>query len=419
MNPLRAVFSPRKEKDKKLVAYSGKPCTERIVVGQLEDFLQFKTLGTGTFGRVKLAQYVGADERFKQNYFAIKIMKKRVLAKQKQAAHIKSEISLLASLSHPFIVNLVNNFDDDKKIYLVLEFVAGGELFSLFKFQEKLSNEEAKFYCAQITCTFIYLHERRIAYRDLKPENVLITNTGYIKLTDFGFAKVITDRAWTLCGTPEYLAPEIVTGKGHSVGVDWWALGVFAYELLVGQPPFYDESHIGIYQQILSGKIELFNFLEPEAMHLMTRLLQQDLSKRLGCMKGGPEEVKKATWFGNINFDELLNFKVTAYYIPPLSGLGDTSNFEVYPESVDEDYSSVQIFTNEETPQQQQEATLEEEKEIKEMFSNLGTIGFATLNKTLLETPAEVFASPNLNKVQQVSVNANESQIKNTITQLS
>lgn len=196
---------------------------------QLDEFVLSATLGTGTFGRVRLVKY-----RVNDNFYALKILKKSEILRLKQFEHIKSEVKILSKLSHPFIVNLLGHFQDDGKLYLLLEYVQGGELFSYLRKQGNLPEDISKFYVAQLVLAFAHLHQMGIIYRDLKPENLLITNNGYLKVTDFGFAKEVKDRTWTLCGTPEYLAPEIIQSKGHGKAVDWWAIGVLLFEMLAG-----------------------------------------------------------------------------------------------------------------------------------------------------------------------------------------
>jgi serine/threonine protein kinase len=146
--------------------------------------------------------------------------------------------------------------NDQKYLYFVLEFVAGGELFTVLRTQGNFSEDQTKFYGAHIITIFEYLHSKNIIYRDLKPENVLINTNGYLKLADFGFAKIIDGKTYTLCGTPEYLAPEIILNKGHGKPVDWWTLGILIYEMLVGIDPFNDDDPMMIYQKIIKGKIK-------------------------------------------------------------------------------------------------------------------------------------------------------------------
>jgi len=206
-------------------------------------------------------------------HYALKILKKSEIIRLKQVDHIKSEVQLLKMIMHPFIVNLLGHFQDERKLYMVIEYVHGGELFSHLRKEGRFSDDTAKFYAQEIVLAFGYLHGMHIVYRDLKPENLLITTTGHLKITDFGFAKQVEDRTWTLCGTPEYLAPEIIQSKGHGKSVDWWALGVLIFEMLAGYPPFYDENPFGIYQKILAGKIECPRQFDSRAKDLIKKIV--------------------------------------------------------------------------------------------------------------------------------------------------
>ena len=183
-------------------------------------------------------------------------MKKSNIMKQKQGDHIQNEFLVLSQINHPFIVSFQGMAQDDKYLFLGLEFVRGGELFMYLREKGRLEINQAMFYAAQVASIFEYLHGRNIIYRDLKPENLLVDEKGYLKLTDFGFAKIVEDRTYTLCGTPEYLAPEMLLHKGHGKPVDWWTLGVFLYEMVAGIDPFSDEDPMNIYQKILSGVVK-------------------------------------------------------------------------------------------------------------------------------------------------------------------
>lgn len=180
---------------------------------------------------------------------------------------------------------------------------------------------------------FEYLHSKDIIYRDLKPENILIDTHGYLKLTDFGFAKVVEGRTYTLCGTPEYLAPEILLNKGHGKPVDWWTLGVLTYEMLVGIDPFNDEDPMLIYKKILRGKIKFPSNFNPGAKSLIKHLLEQDLSKRYGNLKGGVNDIKNHRFFKNVDWNGLVTYKVAAPYVPRVNGKGDVCNFSPYEDS--------------------------------------------------------------------------------------
>lgn len=196
----------------------------------------------------------------------------------------------------------------------------------------------------QITTVFEYLHAKDIVYRDLKPENLLITRYGYLKLTDFGFAKVIEGRTFTLCGTPEYLAPEVVLNRGHGKPVDWWTLGILIYEMIVGYPPFFDENALDIYQRILAGKITFPRFFSREARSLVKRLLTHDLTRRYGHVRDGVSDVRQHRWFFDFDFDALLAQELTPPYMPKVNAVDDTSNFGDYDENTEDapvlEYSS-------------------------------------------------------------------------------
>lgn len=292
------------------------------------DFSQGKTLGTGAFGRVKFVNYKPTG-----NFYALKMLKKAAIIKMKQVDHIASEKSILEHLNHPFIVNMYGCFHDQRYIYMVLEYIVGGEFFTHLRKAGRFDNDTACFYGAQIAAIFEYCHSKNIVYRDLKPENILLTSDGYLKLTDFGFAKVIEHRTYTLCGTPEYIAPEVLLNKGHGKPVDWWTLGILIYEMIVGYPPFVDEDPMGIYQKILSGKIVFPKLFDKHAKGLVKKLLTADLGKRFGNLKNGVDDIKQHSWFKAIVWEELTQKKKEAPFRPKVASESDTSNFDDYPDS--------------------------------------------------------------------------------------
>jgi hypothetical protein len=182
----------------------------------LTDFTIQRTLGTGSFGRVHLVQ-----SKHNQRFYAVKVLKKAQVVKMKQVEHTNDERRMLQQVKHPFLITLWGTFQDSKNLYMVMDFVEGGELFSLLRKSQRFPNPVAKFYAAEVTLALDYLHQQNIIYRDLKPENLLLDRHGHLKITDFGFAKEVPDITWTLCGTPDYLAPEVVASKGYNKSVDW------------------------------------------------------------------------------------------------------------------------------------------------------------------------------------------------------
>lgn len=297
----------------------------------LADF-EFKcTLGTGSFGRVKLAKHLPTGKTC-----AVKCLKKSEIIRLKQVDHILAEKAILSSIDHPFIVNIFGHFQDRKYLYLVMEFVVGGEFFTHLRRAGRFNNDSSCFYAAQIVLIFQYLHSQDIVYRDLKPENLLLDHTGNVKLTDFGFAKKVDYRTWTLCGTPEYIAPEILLNKGHGKPVDWWALGILIYEMLAGCPPFVDDDPMGIYQKILAGRISFPRYFDKDAKDLIRKLLVADVTKRLGNLKGGVEEIKQHKWFDKIDWAKLYNREMRVPFIPDVKAMDSPNNFEKYPENTPE-----------------------------------------------------------------------------------
>jgi len=303
------------------------PPNVRHLYNALDFFSKIKTIGTGTFGSVYLVKHLPTGE-----YYALKRLNKRHIVKYKQVNHIKSERLLLGEIDHPFIVKLYASFQDSSYLYLLMEYVNGGELFKHLRQRGRFSNNTTKFYAAQVALAFEYLHDRDIIYRDLKPENVLLDSKGQLKITDFGFAKRVKDRTWTLCGTPEYLAPEVIQSKGQSRGVDWWALGILVYEMLVGYPPFYAETPFGIYEKIMRGRYRFPSHVGHQARDLIRRFLTADRTRRYGNMVNGVLDVKQHPWFAGMDWDLLYAGKIKAPIVPETTSVSDFSNYDDYPE---------------------------------------------------------------------------------------
>lgn len=195
----------------------------------LEDFDIKQTIGTGSFARVHIAK-----SKINEKYYAIKAINKKDLITRRQLDHAQNERYILSSVRHPFVVKLWGTFQTETHVFLVMDYISGGELFRMLRKNKKFTEDQTRFYAAEVMLAIEYLHTLDIAYRDIKPENILIDQRGHVKLTDFGFAKIVPCTTWTVCGTPDYLAPEIIRSQGYTKAVDWWGLGVLIYEMLTG-----------------------------------------------------------------------------------------------------------------------------------------------------------------------------------------
>lgn len=305
-------------------------------------------LGTGTFGKVKMVYL--KNEKSRGEYYALKIMKKSVIRKHKQQDHVKSEKKILMNVNFPFIVKCYSTFQDKEQIYILMEFISGGELFSKLRKEGRFSHHIVLFYSSEILISLIYLHQNKIIYRDLKPENLLIDSTGHIKITDFGFAKYFEAKTYTLCGTPEYLSPEIIKGhkKGYGYSVDIWSFGILLFEMLAGYPPFYDSKPIGIYKKIMSGIIEFPGHLNTIQKDLIRKLLNPKPKYRIGV--DDVNEIKNHKFFRCVNFTKVRNLhlpvpwvpfqnqKIDARYFEKLSSTENNSSIGIDPKSVFKDF---------------------------------------------------------------------------------
>ena len=269
--------------------------------------------------------------------YAMKVLKKQHLVQRKQVAHTQTERRVLENIEHPFIVSLRYAFQTPEKLYIILDYFTGGELFFHLKSTGRFPEKRAKFYAAEIALAIQCLHENSIIYRDLKPENVLLDEEGHIKLTDFGLSKEsITSAAvtHTFCGTPEYLAPEVIHGSGYGKPVDWWSLGTLLYEMLTGLPPFYNQNLHVMYEKIIRAKLVFPDYLSDNARSLLRGLLTRDPKKRLGSGPNGANEVLQHPFFSSIDLDAMMRREVDPPFKPKVTeGKMDTGN-------VDEEFTS-------------------------------------------------------------------------------
>ncbi|KOS39318.1 hypothetical protein ACN38_g9837 [Penicillium nordicum] len=294
---------------------------------KLEDFDLLKVVGKGSFGKVM--QVMKKDTG---RIYALKTIRKAHIISRSEVTHTLAERSVLAQINNPFIVPLKFSFQSPEKLYFVLAFVNGGELFHHLQREQRFDINRARFYTAELLCALECLHGFKVIYRDLKPENILLDYTGHIALCDFGLCKLDMkdeDRTNTFCGTPEYLAPELLLGNGYTKTVDWWTLGVLLYEMLTGLPPFYDENTNEMYRKILQEPLTFpsSDIVPPAARDLLSRLLDRDPVRRLGA--NGAAEIKSHHFFANIDWRKLLQRKYEPSFRPNVVDARDTENFDV------------------------------------------------------------------------------------------
>ena len=293
---------------------------------KLDDFKVLKIIGRGSFGKVSLVEYLPTHEKY-----AMKSLKKDILIEQEQIENTLLEKEILQSIDYPLLCNLVFCFQTEERIYFVMPFLSGGELFQHLRKFRTFEEDKVRFYGAQIALALEYLHTKGIVYRDLKPENILMDEKGYLRLADFGMAKVLKDeeKAMSFCGTPEYLAPEVITLEGHDKNVDWWSFGILLFEMLCGLPPFYVENLDKMYDMIKNSAVKFPKRikLSDEAKDVITKLLDKNPKKRLGS-QSGIKEIKEHPFFASLDFNLIEQKKLPAPFIPDLANDTDVQYFD-------------------------------------------------------------------------------------------
>ncbi|KAJ3862422.1 MAG: kinase-like domain-containing protein [Lentinula lateritia] len=292
----------------------------------IEAFDLLKVIGKGSFGKVMQVR-----KKDTQRIYALKTIRKAHIAQRPgEITHILAERTVLALVNSPFIVPLKFSFQNPDKLYLVMSFVNGGELFYHLQREGKFDQDRSRFYAAELLVALEHLHGFNVVYRDLKPENILLDYTGHIALCDFGLCKLNmseTEKTNTFCGTPEYIAPELLESQGYTKTVDWWTLGVLLYEMMTGLPPFYDDNVNTMYQRILTDPLNFPPDMPSEARSVMTGLLQRDPAKRLGA--NGGEEIKRHPFFAKyIDWERLIKKGYPPPFKPSVESVLDVANFD-------------------------------------------------------------------------------------------
>lgn len=323
-----------------------------------EDFTPLCVIGQGAFGRV-----LQVRSKLDEGVYAMKVISKRMLRKKNHLSYMRAERDIMTKVDFPFVVGLKFSFQTDEKLFLVMDYLSGGELFFHLRKQGLILEDTARFYVAEMVLALEHLHSQGIIHRDLKPENVLVGKDGHLCLTDFGLAKELTAlsvggedggdedgaRAQTVCGTNEYMCPEMILKKGYGKAADWWSLGALMYEMMAGHPPFRAKTVKDLNRKILHEKLSLPPFLTSDAHAVLKGLLERNVQKRLGATRatmfevGGVAALKATRFFKKIDWQLLLKKQLPAPVIPPVAHECDTSNFDDEFTNMDLSLSLVEI----------------------------------------------------------------------------
>ena len=317
---------------KQLVKVVAPSLSFKIRNAALDDFERLDFIGKGSFGRVYLVKH-----KLSEKYFAMKVLSKKEIVEAKEVNHIISERNILKDLNSSFAASFVGSFQNPRSLYILMEFIIGGELYTQLCLKKRFSEDSARFYAAGVLLFFEDIHAQNIIYRDLKPENILLDAMGHIKLVDFGFSKyIMKNKTFTFCGTPQYIAPEVLMNSesrgrktsGYGIAVDYYSLGILIYEMLVGNTPFYDKNVRAIYRKVLYGAVEFPKWIDPVAKDLISSLICRDPNKRLGSAPAqSVETIKKHRWFKYTDWERLRRREIAPPYVPKFTHAADTSNF--------------------------------------------------------------------------------------------
>ncbi len=292
------------------------------------DFEPLKLLGRGSFGEVILVRL-----KANKKVYAMKILNKKILKIKRQQVHTKTERDLMVKINCPFIVNIKSAFQDASKLYIVSEFMQGGDMFYHMHDGQIIifSNEKTKFYIIELVLALEALHKKNMIYRDLKPENILLDSKGHVKLTDFGLSKMFEtedEKAYTICGTPQYLAPEILDKKGYDKAVDWWSLGCVMYEMLVGKLPYAIKRGVKMNKNIYNQGVVYPKNMNGIAKDFIQKLLIINPDERLGSGPNGSEDIKKHPYLKGVNWKDAWLKKIKPPFIPKLKNDTDLRYFD-------------------------------------------------------------------------------------------
>jgi len=310
-----------------------------------KDFQILCVIGMGAYGKV-----LQVKNKTNRKVYAMKVISKKLLQKKNHIAYMQAERDIMTKVDHPFVVGLKCSFQTPDKMFLIMDYMPGGELFFHLDKEGFILEDTARFYAAELVLALEFLHSINIIHRDLKPENILIDGKGHIKVTDFGLAKEFSssessdDGTRTVCGTYEYMAPEMISKKGYSKAVDWWSLGTLMYEMMTGKPPFRGKNKENLMKRILTEKIKFPHWLSGEATSIMKAFLERNVQKRLGAQKstmfkvGGTQAIKEHKFFTHARTDwhAIEDLQVRAPIVPEIESVTDTSYFH-------EDFTTMEL----------------------------------------------------------------------------